>query len=752
MGPSAKNAVKYAGVVFFGIIFALFLQKAIEIEGVGDFWNITLIPLILYGVAIYLLAWRAYSRLLAGLFELDTAYASTLDFFSYIPTVLLAQYFFMYRLVTAPFEQKLLVLVFLSICSIKVVQFFFLLSKRRRLQIKAFFRPMTLGLLALLPVTTFLFIRSYDYLLYKTIEPRLIVKPLKEVSINNELRQVLYSPAPYLPQSNRIEKQVTLPQNALMQFGIGIAKTSWFQSDTVYMEADGRKERIYSRMLDPKNNVNDRGWVDETLDLAPYSGKSVTIIFETKVPYSEISSLKKLLKSSFGYTKWLNIGKYGNILEAVWSEPKVFSKDHEQGPNLVLISFDTLGARHLGCYGYNVQTSPHLDQFASEGVKFMQCVVQAPWTLPSHASLFTGENCSTHGVITNDYRLNDSFTTLAEVFRNNGYQTAAITEGGNISADFGLNQGFEMYDNGSGHGIDKTFGKAINWLDNKRTGKFFLFLHTYETHAYYEKREPYYSQYSHHYRGMIKGNELFLAKPKKEPYYLRPEDVQELTAIYDSEVSYIDSYFKKLMDKLEELDLKEKTTVVVTSDHGEGFGEHDYFGHGNTLHDELLLVPLIIRSPHLPRQLVVEKQVRSIDIMPTLIDLFHFGVPAGLDGESLLPLLRRRPMEVAPALSEVDEPGYGKLKKSLRTGTKKLIVTASPGEFEFYDLVRDPQEQNDIYPFQTKTAEQIRTELETILVSCSEKNERILGPGKTHEQPVKEKATLDQLKALGYLN
>lgn len=746
-----------AAIMSLGLVFGLFLQKAIEVKGVESFWNPSLIAMVLYCPLAYMLAWMVYSRIVSDLFEVDLAYASRLDLISYSPTLLLVLYFFLHPMTKGLFEQRLLGIAFALVCLLKAAQFFFLLFRQRRFRLKAAARASTLALFLAAIVATFVFIRSYDYLLYRTILPRLIVKRMRAVTIGNETRRVLYSPSPYLPVKNRIEKQVVPPDGAWMSFGIGVARNSWFQSDTgvefrVLVASDAGEEQVYSRFLDPARAPEDRGWIDERVDLSKYSGREVTLTFETTVPYSEVESLKKILKSSFGYTKWLNIGKYGNIVEPVWSEPIVLPKDTGQGPNIILISFDTLGASHLGCYGYERETTPNLDRFAAGGVVFKRCVAQAPWTLPSHASLLTGQNCSAHGVVSNDFRLGERYVTLAEALRERGYQTAAITEGGNVSSVFGLDQGFESYDNGGLHGIGGTFDSALRWLEDRRNRKFFLFLHTYESHAPYIKREPYYSRLGGRYDGLIHGSLPFLSQPKNAPIYLRPEDTAELAALYDSEVGYLDAWFAKLTDRLAELGLADSTTVVVTSDHGEGFGEHDYFGHGNTLYDELVLVPLIMKGPGLPAGAVIERQVRSIDVMPTLLDLSGIPMSDGLDGESLLPLIRDPSRGSAPAISEVDQPAYGPTKKSIRSEGAKLIVVDASGSDELYDLERDPGESVNLIDREGGKEASLRARLNARIDAGEKKRIEIVGARKTAKPFEIDKSTQDKLRGLGYIN
>lgn len=752
-----NRVAQFAAIASLGLVFGLFVQKAIEVKGVGSFWNPSLIALALYCPLAYLLAWRIWSGILSDLFDVGLPYASRLDLLSYAPTLLLLQYFFLHRLTKGVFEQKLLGLVFALICAAKAGQLIFLLCRHRRLQLKTAARLSTLGLLLIAVGATFVFIRSYDYLLYKAIGPRLIVERTEEVTINNEVRRVLYSPSPYLPGANRIEKQITLPEDAMLSFGIGVARNSWFQSDTgvefrVLVALGIGRRQVYSRFLDPGKRPEDRGWIDETIDLSEHAGEEVTLIFETSVPYSETASLKKILKSCFGYTKWLNIGKYGSVVEAVWSEPRVFSKDEEQGPNIILISFDTLGAGHMGCYGHRRDTTPNLDRLASEGVLFERCVAASPWTLPSHVSLLTGQNCSAHGIVTNDYRLGDSFVTLAETLQENGYQTAAITEGGNVSSAFGFGQGFESYDNGTIQDIDLTFAKAFRWLEKKRNRKFFLFVHTYESHAYYKKREPYYSRFSADYDGLIHGSLEFLGRPKSAPIHLRPADAAEIGALYDSEIAYLDEWFRKLMDRLAALGLAESTTIVVTSDHGEGFGEHDYFGHGNTLYDELLLVPLIMKGPGLPRRLTVGRQVRSIDVMPTLLALHGLPIPDGIDGENLLGLIGESTVEIPPAISEVDTHAYGPTKKSIRLDDSKLILVRGGGPDELYDLERDPGERNNLVDGRGDDVGRMRERLLAEVEAGQKKRIEIAGADKKPDRGAIDKSTREQLRALGYIN
>ena len=308
--------------------------------------------------------------------------------------------------------------------------------------------------------------------------------------------------------------------------------------------------------------------------------------------------------------------------------------------NVLLISIDTLRADHLGCYGYSRETSPNLDRLAREGVLFEEASAAASWTTPSHMSMLTGLYPSTHGVMGWGTSLGEAVPTLAELLGESGYATAAIVLAV-LHPKCGFGRGFQTYDHSTrplpkGTTADAISSLAIDWLRaNAKGKKFFLFLHYWDCHDDYTPPAPFRTMFDPDYAGeesgtMLRERRLELANK------ISREDLAHLIALYDAGIAYTDSVIGKVLAELDELQVLDKTLVVVTGDHGEGFLEHDRFIHGETLYEEVLHVPLIMRlAGVLPQGLRIPGNVSHVDMMPTILGLLRIPIPAAIQGSDL---------------------------------------------------------------------------------------------------------------------
>jgi len=251
--------------------------------------------------------------------------------------------------------------------------------------------------------------------------------------------------------------------------------------------------------------------------------------------------------------------------------------------NIVMVTIDTLRADHLGCYGYPKIATPNLDRLASQGVLFENAVAQTPLTPPSHASMFTGTNPNVHQVRgTGGFVLDASKETLAEILQQHGWQTAAFVGAPVLKRTFGLNQGFETYDDRmpepdpaktslenpslrAGTVVDR----AVEWLDSHAGSKpFFLWVHVYDPHAPLNPPSPFRERYA--------------------------------GRLYDGEIAYVDQEIGRLFENVVKKSSPEQTVVVVMSDHGESLSEHGEYSHGVFLYDATLRIPWIVIGPGLP--------------------------------------------------------------------------------------------------------------------------------------------------------
>jgi arylsulfatase A-like enzyme/Tfp pilus assembly protein PilF len=369
-----------------------------------------------------------------------------------------------------------------------------------------------------------------------------------------------------------------------------------------------------------------------------------------------------------------------------------------QDLNILFFTLDTTRADHIGCYGYTRIETPNIDSLAGQGFLFKNATSQAPLTLPSHSSIFTGTYPFYNGVRDNGgFYLEPEKTTLAEVLQQSGWATSAFIGAFVLDSRWGVNQGFDYYFDQFDFAKYKTIsldsvqrqgGEVIqaffDWLEENPQKKFFSWIHLYDPHTPYEPPEPYKTRY---------GN--------------RP------WGLYDGEIAYVDSLVGRVVDALEEKGLLDKTLIVIVGDHGESLGEHHESGHGFFVYDATQSVPLIVRLPVRSFQgKVIESQVENVDIMPSLLELLELPVPKEVQGRSFLPMLTGRGGGGERlAYSETYYPryhyGWSELK-SLRTARYKFIQAPRP---EFYDLVRDPGERSNIYNAGSGEAKRLEHEL-----------------------------------------
>jgi arylsulfatase A-like enzyme len=404
------------------------------------------------------------------------------------------------------------------------------------------------------------------------------------------------------------------------------------------------------------------------------------------------------------------------------------------GYNVLFVSFDALQAKHTSCLGYFRKITPTIDRFAREGFLFNNAIAQSSWTVPSTMSYMTSLYPSQHKVV-NKYsvytesqkvfanlnELSPQAVTLAQVLKVNGYATGGFTGDAGVGAKFGFAEGFDKYFEGPVFGgMDKSIPEAINWLQDNSTRKFFIFLHGYDVHGQFDPPEGFtYKYVNPPYRGSLKGGKNEEAAIREEglekgSVSLTAEDVRFWNALYDEKISDIDKRFAGFIQELKAMGLLDKTIVILFSDHGTEFYEHKRFDHGYSLYEELVHVPVVIWLPRLKGGIVINDQVRAIDIMPTLLDLIGAKIPAKvkaqMQGVSLLPLINGEHMELT-AFSETDYRFYA-CKRAIRTSDGlKFIYSLDSGEKELYDLKKDPQEQVNLINTDPKTAYELEQKL-----------------------------------------
>jgi choline-sulfatase len=394
--------------------------------------------------------------------------------------------------------------------------------------------------------------------------------------------------------------------------------------------------------------------------------------------------------------------------------------------NVVVVTIDTLRPDRLGCYGYSKIETPNLDKFARRGVLFENAVAQAPLTAPSHASIFTGLYPTVHKVRdTGGFILASSHTTLASMLQRQGWDTAAFVGAAVLKKGFGFNQGFAVYDDEmpkvdpakfAGEYPERRAGEVVNraigWLQSQSGKPFFLWVHVYDPHLPYDPPSPF-----------------------REKYKGRP---------YDGEVAYTDQELGRLFDAVAKKSPAEDTIVAVLSDHGESLLEHGEYTHGVFLYDSTLRIAFMMAGPGVPAGLRVKPQARSIDFLPTVLELMGSKAPQGVQGTSLIPVFTGKQVPDSYSYEESMYPkinlGWAELR-GIRTNRWKYVRAPKP---ELYDLVHDPGETSNVIGNHDAEVRELDAKLKAVTATSGSQ-----GPEKA-ETSTLDQRTMEQLKSLGY--
>jgi arylsulfatase A-like enzyme len=400
-------------------------------------------------------------------------------------------------------------------------------------------------------------------------------------------------------------------------------------------------------------------------------------------------------------------------------------------PNVILVSIDSLRADHVGCYGYDRQTTPNLDRFAAEGARFEQHMSSSSWTLPAHAAMFTSVSDSVHGCVeATGTALNPAFTTLAESFQQAGYATGGFYGGPYLHAAFGLGQGFDEYkycvesqagtfeaDQVASWANDSNkqerthtgvtnplvYGAARDWMEDHDGAPFFAFVHFWDVHYDFTPPAPWDTRFDPAYEGPIDGRHFFRDNVTYNPRMSR-RDLVHLKALYDGEIGWTDTFLGKLRADLEAWGLAENTILAITSDHGTEFFDHGLKGHRQTLFDEVVHVPFVLWAPgRIDGGRVVEQQTRVIDLGPTLLELADIPGREGVMGESLVTLAKGGELDFDnTAVCELFS--VGRSLRAVRVQGGKFLRDEAEGArvpARWYDLGADPREKSPSTDFDT---------------------------------------------------
>ena len=309
-------------------------------------------------------------------------------------------------------------------------------------------------------------------------------------------------------------------------------------------------------------------------------------------------------------------------------------------PNVLLILADTLRADHLSCYGYHRQTSPNIDKFADECVFFEKALSNSPWTKTTVGTILTSFYPHEHGAFKWADDLGNANLTLTEIFRNKNYRTFAAQANRIITSLYGFHQGFQVYEEMTNDLAENLTDEFVTWLDRNKRRPFFAYLHFMDTHYPYKIPEDYERTFANEDQSHLNLDKLIAQDIRLLTEMGMPQsDKDHIVNLYDDSIVYFDNHFGRILDVLRANQILDNTVIVLLSDHGEEFWRHGSFGHGHTLYNELLHVPLMIRYPTILPVKEIPYPVQLIDLYPTILSLAGIGFDHEIRGKNLLPAI-----------------------------------------------------------------------------------------------------------------
>jgi Sulfatase len=476
-----------------------------------------------------------------------------------------------------------------------------------------------------------------------------------------------------VPIPERLSYPVEIPPDAMLEFGTAIQsrmfsvdfipKAGPTRFEVALTEDDGSRHVLHERVIDLRDDAADRRWFDERIDLAPFAGKRGVL--------------------SFSVERADDPAKPG-ATTALWAAPRIVRNLVPEDVNLLFVTIDCLRADHVGAYGYGRPTTPAIDRLAREGIRFANAFANAPMTLPSLPQIFTS-------AVFPEPRLETLVHPLAEA----GVPTAAIVN--NVWLVLWLARSSVPFDTVVSGDLmaERITDAALDWLGAHAGSRFALYLHYLDAHTPYGGPKRYARMFADpSYSGPI--GDGFGDVEAANSGRFDERDKERIVALYDGQVRFIDDQLARVLDFLRERRLLERTVVVVSADHGEEFWDHGRFFHGQSLYDELLHIPLIVRLPGAQQGgTVVERDVRAIDIAPSLLDWMHLSSPATFAGRPLAEAIGA-PDAAGDELIATATMGQFPTRYGIRTRDWKLVDTVDTGRRQLFDERSDPGETVDL--------------------------------------------------------
>ena len=443
--------------------------------------------------------------------------------------------------------------------------------------------------------------------------------------------------------------------------------------------------------------------------------------------------------------------------------------------NLILISVDTLRADHMGVYGYKKNTTPNIDNLASNSFVFRNAYNTVPSTLPSFASLMTGLY-PTSSLINDNLYLTDNqgklainsnakkeqfkHETLAQLLSDNGYVTGAFVTNAQLSSETGISRGFKDYNVFLGpkekETYEKFLGDSLNWLKKHKKNRFFLWIHLLDPHSPYKPPANLQCKFGHSSCNTLKTlsydeieKERSSINNCKDSFEISSKLKSTLEALYDGEIAYTDRLVQKILSEVDSLDLKKNTVLVFLADHGEGIDHKYYFDHAHVLYESSIKIPLIITIPANKKEVSIIEPVQNTDILPTLLDLLDIPkLGVSIDGKSFIDFLKGSFLSKTRPIFTVNTSWT---KFSIIKGKYKYIYSPTGsclmnGESEeLYNLEMDPNEINNLALKEIAIVAKLKVALKSHFVNFLPKEAT-----NTYEKAPTSEELLKSVKQLGY--
>jgi arylsulfatase A-like enzyme len=572
----------------------------------------------------------------------------------------------------------------------------------------------------------------------------------------------------------KIRIPVRLPSAAWLDLSLGTLDNSPVQ---FVVSISGGKEK--SETLLKRTVTRSQAWESAPVDLSRYGNQEVTLTLQA------------------GAEEDGQIAFWGSPVirsNASWKASARNNESKMKRPQgLILIWADTLRSDHLDLYGYHRETAPHLKQMAAEGAVFSEHMVQGTWTKVSTPSLLTGLYPSSHGVHDFTDRIPASAETLTEIFQKQGYATVHYSSVLFTGKFTNLHQGFDelhedtsLPDQRSSKTARVYVDRLIPWLETHRNVPFFVFLHITDPHDPYRSYPPYDTMWAdpskteEHENNAMKVREAIqdpllkrFGMPTRAELIQASIDPGEYLKQeidwYDGSIRGMDAEVRRLLDRLEELKLDRDTLIVFVGDHGEEFHEHGRMFHGQSVYRELARTPLIFRQPGvIPEKIVVNETVESIDVMPTILEVFGFSTSQPVQGRSLLPFMLQGKSRSNVAHADEQSGNTAIVEKAATSqsggpppretesvaiildGWKLIHNTkraSGAAEYELYAVASDPREQKNLAAEKPEIVRRLLTEISRwrkITASQKLKSDAEATKGMSQEE-------LERLRSLGYI-